>query len=289
MTTTDDSYRVSAPDGAEAKLRDADARVRLAAVTELSRTTVPGCVDALAWALADADAAVRRRAAAALRDLPELHLGEDGAQALLLATGSSDRVVRRTARSVLALLTGSARELYAQGLHDGEPHIRVQAVLALAVVRAVGDVAEAADDPARVVRVAAAHALANIGPARGRVAAALEQLLGDHDLVVRMAALDAAADLGLPGPLAERTAELISHSSWQVRQRAARTLCAGEPEVCVPALTVALRDRIVDVRRAAVESLSGWASFHPDAVIALTEALNDPDPGVRTQARWALA
>lgn len=118
---------------------------------------------------------------------------------------------------------------------------------------------------------------------------ALDQLVTDHDPVVRMAALDAAAVLGLPAPLDARAVVATAHSSWQVRKRAVLALGVAEPEVAVAPLVAALRDRIVDVRRAAVQSLEAWAAADPEVVTALTEALNDPDPGVRTQARWALA
>jgi HEAT repeat protein len=92
----------------------------------------------------------------------------------------------------------------------------------------------------------------------------------------------------MPDPLPGHAVTAIAHASWQVRKRAALALGAATAEVAVEPLIRALRDRIVDVRRAAVEALETWAS-DPRVVTALTETLNDPDPGVRTQARWALA
>ncbi|WP_067481715.1 HEAT repeat domain-containing protein [Actinomadura hibisca] len=279
--------------GIEARLRDADPRTREAAVTALARLAGSGRVsgaagDALAWALADEDGAVRDVAATALRDLPELYLGDDGVRALLLAAASGrDDRVRDTAAEVLAVLVRGAAELYAHGLQDDEPYVRVQAVLGLTALRAAAEVAEAADDPAREVRVAVAEGLARLA---GPVApTALDHLLADHDPVVRMAALDAAAVLGVPEPLAGRVITATAHTSWQVRRRAALALGAADPEIAVRPLVRALRDRIVDVRRAAIQSLERWAADHPEALAALTEALADPDPGVRTQARWALA
>jgi HEAT repeat protein len=181
----------------------------------------------------------------------------------------------------------SASGLYAQGLNDGEPQVRLQAVIGLVALEAVTEVAEAADDPAREIRVAVAGGLARLGRPAGLPA--LADLLVDHDPVVRMAALDAAAELGVPGPLAGRVVAGTVHSSWQVRRRAALALADADPAIAVPALVGALRDRVVDVRRAAVQSLEQWASDRPEVITALTEALADPDPGVRTQARWALA
>ncbi|GAA4068329.1 HEAT repeat domain-containing protein [Actinomadura miaoliensis] len=290
MTTTDHS----GPAELDGLLRDPEPEVRAAALHALAGRARAGRAplaagDTFAWALADADPGVRRVAADALRDLPELYLGEEGVEALLLARSHSvDPYVREAAAEVLAVLTQTACELYAQGLHDGEPHLRVQAVLGLVALRAAAEVADAADDPAREVRVAVAEGLARL--ARPAGLPALEHLLADHDPVVRMAALDAAAGLRVPEPLAGRVVTALAHPSWQVRRRAALALgAADDPETAVPPLVRALRDRIVDVRRAAVQSLERWASHRPDVLTALTEALADPDPGVRTQVRWALA
>lgn len=281
------------PADLEGHLRAPEPEARVAALRALVRTArdghVPGGTgDALAWALADQDAAVRRIAAAALRELPELYLGDDGVRALRLAAAHGrDPDVRSTAADLLDTLVRGASELYAQGLQDDETHVRVQAVLGLVALGAAGGVAEAADDPAREVRAAVAEGLARLATPAGT--AVLDHLLADHDPVVRMAALDAAAELGVPERLAARVAAAVTHPGWQVRRRAALALGAAAPETAIPPLVHALRDRIVDVRRAAVQSLEQWAADHPRALTALTEALADPDPGVRTQARWSLA
>lgn len=265
-------------------LRDPDPETRRTAVAQLAAAALG---DALAWVLADEDESVRKAAADALRDLPELYLGDEGIKALHLAAARGrDAHTRSTATEVLATLTVAARELYAQGLHDGEPHLRIQAILGLVALRAVASVGEGADDPAREVRVAVADGLGRLGASPASISA-LEQLIVDHDPVVRMAALDAAAELGLPEPLAGRVVTATAHASWQVRKRATLALGAADYDIAVAPLVRALRDRIVDVRRAAVQSLETWAS-DPHVITALTESLNDPDPGVRTQARWAL-
>lgn len=274
-------------------LRDPEPEVRAAAVTVLAKAAARGDAprgtgDTLAWALADESGAVRRLAADALGGLPEVHLGDDGVDALrLAATRGRDAHVRRTAADLLGILVRGAGELYAQGFEDDEAQVRVQAVLGLIALRAADEVAEAADDPSREVRVAVAQGLARLAEPSGMPA--LEHLLGDHDPVVRMAAIDSAAELGVPEPLEGRVVTAIAHASWQVRRRAALALGSAVPDVAVHPLIAALRDRVVDVRRAAVQSLEQWAGDRPEVVTALTEALADPDPGVRTQVRWALA
>nr|MDT0526647.1 HEAT repeat domain-containing protein [Streptomyces sp. DSM 41633] len=60
------------------------------------------------------------------------------------------------------------------------------------------------------------------------------------------------------------------------------------PEVAVPTLSRALDDQHLDVRKAAVLSLSRWASSESIARQALTVALDDTDADVRAYARQAL-
>ncbi|SNR76061.1 HEAT repeat domain-containing protein [Actinomadura mexicana] len=280
-------------DQAEEYLRAADPATRVDALTMLTRAARAGEAprgtgDTFAWALADDHEDVRRVAADALRDLPELYFGDDGVDALLLAAaGGRDTAVRDTAADLIGILADGAGELYAQGFEDDEPQVRIQAVLGLVALRETARVAEAADDPSREVRVAVAEGLGRL--ARPTGLPALEHLLTDHDPVVRIAALTAAAELGVPEPLEGRVVTAIAHADWQVRRHAVRALAKARPDVAVQPLLKALHDRTVDVRRAAVQALEQWATDIPEVVTALTESLADPDPGVRTQARWSLA
>ena len=79
-------------------------------------------------------------------------------------------------------------------------------------------------------------------------------------------------------------------SAWQVREGAARALSGASVEFAVLAisgLSEALVDAHLDVRKAAVLSLSRWAG-EPGARDALRRALKDSDADVRAYARRAL-
>ena len=75
--------------------------------------------------------------------------------------------------------------------------------------------------------------------------------------------------------------------AWQVREGAARALSGASAELAVPRLTQAIADAHLDVRKAAVLSLTRW-SGEPGARDALTIALKDNDADVRAFARRAL-
>ena len=88
-----------------------------------------------------------------------------------------------------------------------------------------------------------------------------------------------------------RTVEnALDASAWQIRQGAARALAgAPSPSAAVPPLSRALADPHLDVRKAAVLSLTRWAASETTARDALTGALEDGDADVRAYARQALA
>ena len=78
--------------------------------------------------------------------------------------------------------------------------------------------------------------------------------------------------------------------AWQVREGAGRALSGAVAELAVLAisgLSEALRDAHLDVRKAAVLSLTRWA-HEPAARDALGIALKDSDADVRAYARRAL-
>lgn len=73
-----------------------------------------------------------------------------------------------------------------------------------------------------------------------------------------------------------------------MREGAAKALAGATPSVAVPALSRALADQHLDVRKAAVLSLTRWARTEPAASEALGRALEDGDADVRAFARQAL-
>ncbi|GIE36878.1 fumarate reductase/succinate dehydrogenase flavoprotein-like FrdA [Actinoplanes italicus] len=269
-------------------LTDDDAAVRRTAVMTLTEVAPPGAAGALVDALADADSSVRAAAAAGLRELADVLPADDALAARLrTAYGSTDAGVREVVIELLRVIGLGTIEDFRAGAEDVEVTVRLQAVRGLVRRDDVAGLAAAAMDPAREVRVAAAHGFGTVGdPA---AASAVHRLISDDDPLVRAAAWQAAAPIGCPGPLPSLAVEALGEAAWQVREGAAKALAAAPPEVAVPPLLAAATDPNLDVRRAAIRALAGWPD-HPDVVNALaTAATDDPDADVRAWARRARA
>ncbi|HEY7051487.1 MAG TPA: GntR family transcriptional regulator [Mycobacterium sp.] len=78
---------------------------------------------------------------------------------------------------------------------------------------------------------------------------------------------------------------LLLEPAWQIREGAAKALSGAAGQVAIPALSRALDDPHLDVRKAAVLSLSRWAATEQAAQDALGTALDDRDADVRAYAR----
>ncbi|WP_280232944.1 fumarate reductase/succinate dehydrogenase flavoprotein subunit [Nocardia cyriacigeorgica] len=268
------------PDLAE-YLADPDPVVRVAALSVLTEHTPDGFTPALIAALDDASAAVRAAATAGLRELVEVLPSADGLSQRL---DSPDPVVRSTVVDLLRALRAGTAAQFTAALADADHRVRIEAVRALVSLDDGDRVAALAADPNREVRIAVAQGLATIGAGGVGV---VRTLAADRDPLVRAAALAAFAALGTD---VDTTAELVTalrHSAWQVRVGAARGLVGADPEFALPALTDALSDPHLDVRKAAVLALSHWAGLDA-ARIALKQAVDDPDADVRAYARRAL-
>lgn len=263
-------------------LADADAGVRRTAVSTLVEHLPDGYEAPLVAALTDVDAGVRRVAAEGARELVEVLTGPERIAAHV---ESSDPVVRAVAIYVLSTRRVGAEEVYRRALGDADHRVRIEGVRALVSVDDADGVAAAAGDDNREVRIAAANGLATLGTG----ADAVRRLVADTDPLVRAAALSALGAVGCDADDEPGVREALSAPAWQVREGAARALAGAAPAVAVPTLSRALADQHLDVRKAAVLSLTRWATSEQAARDALGVALEDGDADVRAYARQALA
>lgn len=261
-------------------LADSEPGVRRTAVTTLTEHLPDGYAPALFAALDDPEAAVRRTGASGIRELVEVLPEPAAAQAYL---SSGDVVVRAASVYVLAARRAGVAADYRRALQDADHRVRIEAVRALVSVGDVAGVVEATADENREVRIAVAAGLATL---RGS-ADAVRVLVGDPDPLVRAAALAALGELGCGQDDFAVVDRALQAPAWQVREGAARALKGAAADVAVPGLAEALTDAHLDVRKAAVLSLTRWAN-EPAARDALGIALKGGDADVRAYARRAL-
>ncbi|MET7455910.1 fumarate reductase/succinate dehydrogenase flavoprotein subunit [Streptomyces sp. NPDC005574] len=271
-----------------AYLTDPEPGVRRTAVTVLTESVPPGTGPALAAALTDPDAGVRAAASASLRELVETLSPEPALRdGLAAALSEADPAVRAAALDVLRALRLGDTELFARSLSDSDIAVRIAAVRALVSVDAAAEVARAAVDPSREVRVTIIKALATLSPGSAMAGPALAALVDDPDALVRGAAYEALGTTGCPPALTARAETALSDLAWQVRAGAATALSVADSDLAVPALAKALTDLNADVRKAAVLALTRHRAVE-DARVALTTATTDSDADVRAYAARAL-
>ena len=264
-------------------LSDVDPGVRRTAVDILTEHLCDGYAPALVAALADASAEVRLVAADGIRELVEVLPDPVAVQPLL---GSDDPIVRGAAVYVVSSRRAGEAAQYRRALADADHRVRIEAVRALVSVDDVDGVAAAHADTNREVRIAVANGLGTLGAG----AETVRRLIDDVDPLVRAAALAAIGAIGWDDTDAKTVERALGASAWQIRQGAARALAgAPSPTAAVPPLSRALSDPHLDVRKAAVLSLTRWASSEDAAREALSGALDDGDADVRAYARQALA
>ncbi|QZA19398.1 fumarate reductase/succinate dehydrogenase flavoprotein subunit [Mycobacterium malmoense] len=266
--------------GLEPYLVDPDPGVRRTAVATLTEHIPDGYAPALFAALDDADAAVRRTGAEGIRELVEVLPDPACARAYL---GSNDTVVRAAAVYLLAARRAGDAGQYRRALADPDHRVRIEAVRALVSVDDVAGVVAATADENREVRIAAAAGLATLRGGGDAVSA----LLADPDPLVRAAALAALGEIGCGEVDFDAVERALRAPAWQVREGAARALAGASSELAMPLLSGAVADAHLDVRKAAVLSLTRWAG-EPAARDALRIALKDGDADVRAYARRAL-
>ena len=276
-------------DDLEQYLADSDPGVRRTAVATLTEHTPDGYAPALFAALDDTDASVRRTSADGIRELIEVLPGPEAARAYL---ASRDTVVRAAAVYLLAARRAGDAGQYRGALTDPDHRVRIEAVRALVSVDDVDGVVAATRDENREVRIAAAAGLATLGrDIKGTQGArAVSALVADPDPLVRAAALAALGELGCSTDDFAVVEKALQAPAWQVRVGAVRALAGAAAELSVPAisgLAQAVADAHLDVRKAAVLSLTRWAG-EATARDALSVALKDSDADVRAYARRAL-
>lgn len=254
-----------------AQLRSSDASDRIRAADRLGRDlaldpNIGGAVDALIVALGDSDALVRHAARAAL-------------------VGSGLRS-RNAVSSLLETLRGS--------MH---PRAREEAAIVLSTLRTsagndvICELIAALRDPEPDVRTAAAQALGRIGAAATVALRALSRSESDSVSEVRLELAEAVANINPRSQLTkEILTQLMRDPDSQVRVAATSALvrdsALGEREVQL--LATALRDPNAEVRAAAALALGTLGARSEAFVGALTHATADSDASVRNAANRAL-
>ncbi|NVN51544.1 fumarate reductase/succinate dehydrogenase flavoprotein subunit [Mycolicibacterium hippocampi] len=263
-------------------LRDDDPGVRRTAVDVLTEHLCEGYAEPLVAALEDPNAEVRRVAADGIRELVEVLPAPEAVRPL---SNSADPVVRGAAAYVLSSRRVGEPAQYRRLVADSDHRVRIEAVRALVSVDDADGVAAAHADANREVRIAVANGLGTLGAG----AATVRRLIDDADPLVRAAALAAIGAIGWVDADVSTVEQALVASAWQIRQGAARALAgAPSPSAAVPPLSRALSDPHLDVRKAAVLSLTRWADSETSAREALAGALDDGDADVRAYARRAL-
>jgi succinate dehydrogenase/fumarate reductase flavoprotein subunit/HEAT repeat protein len=265
-----------------AYLADPDAGVRHTAVAVLTEHLPDEYGPALLAALADVDAGVRATAADGIRELVEVLPDPVAAQAFL---DSTDPVVRAAVVYLLSSRKVGQAAQFRRRLDDLDHRVRIEAVRALVSVDDTEGVSAAQRDDNREVRIAVANALGTLGDG----ASTIRALITDPDPLVRAAALAALGAGGFVEADLTTVEHALAESAWQVRQGAVRALAGVGTAAAVGPLTRALGDPHLDVRKAAVLSLTRWAPSDVAAREALNLALDDGDADVRAYARQALA
>jgi succinate dehydrogenase/fumarate reductase flavoprotein subunit/HEAT repeat protein len=267
-------------------LADPEAGVRRAAVATLTEIVPPGTGPALAGLLEDPDEAVRAAAADAMRELVEVLPADDAMRAALTrSAGVPDSRSRAAVLDVLRSLRLGTRGQFEVGAADPVVAVRLQAVAGLVSLDDVTGVAALVADPAREVRVAAAHGLGSIGDPDGQ--RPILALAADPEPLVRAAALEAVAGVGTSDRLVALCLESLTGPAWQVRVGAVRGLAGASGEdVTTRLCRLVGDDPHADVRKAAVIALDGRAGG--EVHDTLERALKDADADVRGYARRAL-
>ena len=236
-------------------LADANANVRLAAVSSLASLEDPRAIAALGKALKeDTDARVREAAADALGDIDDPR-----AVPYLVDALKSERV----------------------------PAVREQIVESLGEIddpSAVPGIIAAAKDPSVAVRRAVVSALGDLE--EQSAVPAIISMAGDEDVEVRRYVASALGDLENLAGL-EALTTLARDSDAEVRSEAIDALGSLEDRRTMDVLVAALKDPVADVRVQAAEAIQNLPDIRT-APAALIAALGDADHDVKEAVANAL-
>ena len=260
----------------------------------------PGSGPTLLAHLADPHEGVRAVAAAALGLLHVL----DALPALAALKDDQSELVRQEVVGALGVIggagvrtdprrTGFAARVRIRGGRFGwafgrrggaaAAHQPDRVQLAVATLRA------ALADPSSAVRVGAAQALGQIGPAAAGAAPDLIGILQDPDETVRCRAAEALGLVGAEAAVPALTGEL-SDPSPAVQEAAARALGSFKEAAgtAVPALVPLLQHPEESVRQAAADAIGQIGVLTAEATTSLVDGLTSRDTLVRAQTAEAL-
>ncbi|MBI4614750.1 MAG: HEAT repeat domain-containing protein [Planctomycetes bacterium] len=228
-------------------------------------------------------------------DNPENILGGAGPRAVsrLIEAFWNDAGVRPAAARILGR-SGEGTAAYLElvrGLRSSDPSIRTAAAHGLAKCdseAAVPVLIQLLGDPDSGVRIAAVHALDDLGPKALAAVPSLLRCLGDDEL--GLSAAFALGYLGRENPaivldlIEEAESRLPGADPW-----ALLGLGLTRSRTALPALLDALRHYDEEVRREAVEALGELGIADGSVLDSLRDSLHDWDLSVRAEAAVALA
>lgn len=285
----------------EPLLQDPDPETRLVVADSLARMrrNFGDAIPALAGLLDQPDAGIRAEAARSLGRIGER--AEDTGRQLIALLGDDDADVRAAAVEALGQLGESVVSMLISALNNGNP-VYLQAIVeALASVGqpAVRQLIGALEDERRplLVRQYAAIALARIGNGTGNVVPALIARLEDENAQIRIAAAEA---LGNIGPAAESASgpliDVIENRDEEVLVREYAIAAVARVAPTAPVVSATLVDAVAEsnalIYQAAVAALvdiglSGREAIGDD-VAGLVSALRAPDTARRLSAARGL-
>ncbi|MHC4839966.1 MAG: HEAT repeat domain-containing protein [Planctomycetota bacterium] len=231
-------------------------------------------------------------------------------QALLSALHDDDSTARRSVAGVLLGFTGDAAVIPALILkvnNEDEPeHVRLNSMLGLsmmgdklrdysehkALMTVINNQLGASEASFEMRRTAIRTFTVAFDGAQGDSILPLRnRFIGDPDLRVQVASINAMGDIGDVAAVQDLTVVGLKHPDFEIRATSAIALGKiNDPTNAVPALIDASQDESAVVRREAIDALSRHYGSDPDTVFTtIQNALADFDPRVRESSAFALA